>query len=99
MQDKDSARAFYGVVHETVLEHAGDSPEIKQKSAGIALAIDEIVQRNIVVDFHLKTDAQNKILNEIEDYLADKTDLELSYEQIDLIMEKIINIAKRRYTR
>jgi type I restriction enzyme R subunit len=99
LQDKDIAQAFYGVVHETVLEHAGDSPEIKQKSAGIALAIDEIVQRNLVVDFHLKTDAQNKILNEIEDYLADKTDLELNYEQIDLIMEKIINIAKRRYTR
>ena len=50
------------------------------------------------MDWHLKKDIQNKMLNEIEDYLADKTNLDLSYEEIDLIMERIMNIAKRRYT-
>jgi hypothetical protein len=39
------------------------------------------------------------MLNEIEDYLADETKLGLSYEEIDLIMEKILNIAKRRYAK
>jgi NH3-dependent NAD+ synthetase len=39
------------------------------------------------------------MLNEIEDYLADEAKLGLSYNEIDLSMEKIINIAKRRYAK
>jgi type I restriction enzyme R subunit len=95
LQDKDVAKAFYGVVYESVNQRNND----KGVSAKIAIDIDAIIQGNIVVDWHLKTDIQNKMLNEIEDYLADKTKLGLSYEEIDLIMEKIINIAKRRYAK
>ena len=95
LQDKDVAKAFYGVVYESVNQHNND----KGVSAKIAIDIDVIIQHNIVVDWHLKTDIQNRMLNEIEDYLADETKLGLSYEEIDLIMEKIINIAKRRYAK
>lgn len=95
LQDKDVAKAFYGVVYESVNQCNND----KGVSAKIAIDIDAIIQGNIVVDWHLKTDIQNKMLNEIEDYLADKTKLGLSYEEIDLIMEKILNIAKRRYAK
>ncbi|MBU4306060.1 MAG: HsdR family type I site-specific deoxyribonuclease [Candidatus Omnitrophica bacterium] len=95
LQDKDVAKAFYGVVYESVNQRNND----KGASAKIAIDIDAIIQRNIVVDWHLKTDIQNKMLNDIEDYLADETKLGLSYEEIDLIMEKIINIAKRRYAK
>lgn len=93
LQDKDAAKAFYGVIYEFVSQRSSD----KGVSAKIAIDVDAIIQRNIVVDWHLKTDIQNKMLNEIEDYLADETKLGLSYEEIDLIMEKVINIAKRRY--
>lgn len=95
LQDKDVAKAFYGVVYESINQRNSD----KGVSAKIAIDIDAIIQRNIIVDWHLKTDIQNKMLNEIEDYLADETKLGLSYEEIDLIMEKIINIAKRRYAK
>jgi type I restriction enzyme R subunit len=95
LQDKDVAKAFYGVVYESVNQRNSD----KDVSAKIAIDIDMIIQRNIVVDWHLKVDIQNKMLNEIEDYLSDETKLGLSYEEIDLIMEKIINIAKRRYAK
>ena len=95
LQDKDVAKAFYGVVYESVNQRNND----KGASAKIAIDIDAIIQRNIVVDWYLKTDIQNKMLNDIEDYLADETKLGLSYEEIDLIMEKIINIAKRRYAK
>ncbi len=93
LQDNDAAKAFYGVIYEFVSQRNSD----KGASAKIAIDVDAIIQRNIVVDWHLKTDIQNKMLNEIEDYLADETKLGLSYEEIDLIMEKVINIAKRRY--
>ncbi|MCX5726853.1 MAG: HsdR family type I site-specific deoxyribonuclease [Candidatus Saganbacteria bacterium] len=95
LQDKDVAKAFYGVVYESVNQRNND----KGVSAKIAIDIDTIIQRNLVVDWHLKTDIHNKMLNEIEDYLADETKLGLSYEEIDLIMEKILNIAKRRYAK
>lgn len=95
LQDKDVAKAFYGVVYESVNKRNSD----KGVSVKIAIDIDTIIQRNIVVDWHLKTDIQNKMFNEIEDYLADETNLGLSYEEIDLIMEKILNIAKRRYAK
>lgn len=93
LQDKDVAKAFYGIIYEGVSRKNSD----KNVSAHIAMNVDGIIQRNVVVDWHLKTDIQNKMLNEIEDYLADETGLNLSYEEIDLIMEKIVNIAKRRY--
>jgi len=96
LQDKDVAKAFYGVVYELVGQRDTGQGS-KEISAKIAMEVDDIIQKNIVVDWHLKSDVQNNMLNEIEDYLADKTKLGLSYEEIDLIMEKIINIAKRRY--
>ena len=95
LQDKDVAKAFYGVVYESV----GQRNDDKEVSAKIAIDVDSIVQENLVVDWHLKTDIQNKMFNQIEDYLADETKLGLSYEEIDLIMEKILNIAKRRYAK
>ena len=95
LQDKDVAKAFYGVVYEAVNQRNND----KNVSAKIAVDMDAIIQSNIKVDWHLKADIQNKMLNEIEDYLADETKLGLSYEEIDLIMEKTINIAKRRYAK
>jgi type I restriction enzyme R subunit len=94
LQDKDVAKAFYGVVHESAkAKNIGTDV-----SAKIAIDIDEIINRNLKVDWHLKTDVQNQMVNEIEDYLADETSLGLSYDEMDLIMEKIMNIAKRRYT-
>ncbi len=91
--DKDVARAFYGVVYEGVSKRNSD----KNVSAKIAVDIDSIVQRNVIVDWHLNSNVQNKMLNEIEDYLADEVKLGLSYEEIDLIMERIMSIARRRY--
>ncbi|MBI5416693.1 type I restriction endonuclease subunit R [Candidatus Poribacteria bacterium] len=93
--NKDVAKAFYGVIYESVSIKNKD----KNVSAKITIELDEIIERNIIVDWHLKPDVQNKILNDIEDYLADETNLGLSYEEIDLIMEKVINIAKRRYAK
>lgn len=93
LQNNDAAKAFYGVINQSVSQHNKD----KNVSAKIALAVDQIIHNNIVVDWYLKTDVQNKMLNEIEDYLADKTGLGLSYDEIDLIMEKVMGIAKKRY--
>ena len=93
LKDRAAAQAFFGVVFEAINGKNSD----KDASAKIAMAIDDVIQKEMVVDWHLKTDIQNKMINEIEDYLTDKTELGLSYDEIDTIMEKVLNIAKRRY--
>ncbi|TRZ50874.1 MAG: type I restriction endonuclease subunit R [Dehalococcoidia bacterium] len=96
LKNRDVAKAFYGVVHETISKHT-DSGDKKHISAEIGMGIDDIVIKHKVVDWHLKQDIQNKILNEIEDYLLDHKELKLTYDEVDGIMEKSLNIAKRRY--
>lgn len=93
LQDKDAARSFYGVIYKFT------NPRDKDKSvnAKVAMDVDAIIQRNIVVDWHIKTDVHNKMLNELEDYFKDDSIFDLTYDEIDIIMEKILSIAKRKY--
>ncbi len=97
LKNYDVARAFYGVVYE-VISRSGDSDGRKRDiAAQVGIGIDEIILKHKVVDWHLKQDVQNAMLNELEDYLYDHPELNLSWEDIDKIMEKVIHIAKRRY--
>lgn len=97
LKHKDVAKAFYGVVYD-VIGKGKDDNKIKELSASAAIKIDDIIISHKVVDWHLKEDIQNKMKNEIEDYLADDVELKISYDDIDLIMEKVLNIAKKRYS-
>jgi len=97
LKNYDVAKAFYGVVYE-VISRTGDSDGRKRDiAARVGIGIDEIILKHKVVDWHLKQDVQNAILNELEDYLHDHPELDLSWEEIDKIMEKVLHIAKRRY--
>jgi len=52
------------------------------------------------VDWIHNEDVQNEMKNEIEDYLYDirkEQCLDLSYDDMDRIMEKCLEIAKNRY--
>lgn len=99
LKDKDVAKAFYGVTLEIITVPNLDEIPVSTKNlaATISIMIDEIIRENRVVDWHLKTDVQNKMRNQIEDYLKDKVKPELDFDTIDKIMEKILQIAKKRY--
>lgn len=97
----DVAKAYYGVINE-VLPHTGNlgnNPE--DIVADVAIRFDEIVEKLKVRDFHKphKQDIVNQMINEMEDYLFSikgRYNLELEFDQIDSILEKIIMIAKKR---
>ena len=62
--------------------------------------IDEIIQAEKIVSWTSNADVQNRMKNQIEDYLHDlkqETGLSLTFEDIDLILEKCLDIARRRY--
>jgi type I restriction enzyme R subunit len=100
LKNRDAAKAFYGVVNEvfTRLNLSGD--ESKEVAARAALQIDEIIRRNRVVDWIANLDAQNAMRNEIDDYLyelREESGIGLSLDDMDLIVENSIDIAKARY--
>jgi type I restriction enzyme, R subunit len=116
LNEKDLAKAFYGVVTEhlpmsetsVVAEksttfHVGD-PTVSSSCAAelrarISLRIDEIIHTHAVVRWRENQDAQNRMRNDIDDYLFELRDaegVELSPTQMDSIMEECLRIARNR---
>ena len=74
----------------------------KESAADMGLRIDDIIVDNCVVDWVDNTDIQNMMLNKIEEYLyevKDKYGIDLSFDDIDEIMDQSLTVAKTRYAR
>lgn len=91
LQGNDEAKAYFGILREKLQ----NNPEIDiDKLAGMSTQILEIVENYKIVDWHKSLDTQNKIKNEIEDYIDKQANNSLDYESIDQIMDEIIRTAK-----
>ena len=99
LREKEHARAYYGSLKE-MFENAGVAESIREPLAiEGALRIDQIIGRNAVVDWHSKRDIQNKMVNEIEDFLFEmkgEYGVELDFTQMDAIIEEAMKIARSR---
>ena len=79
--------------------HAVDH-DFREALAQTALRIDEIIQRERIVNWTANLDVQNRMQIDIEDALHDfksETGMDLSFDEIDSILEKCLDIARRRY--
>jgi type I restriction enzyme R subunit len=100
LRHHDVAKAFYGIVHEVFARQMNGGSAVAELGASAALRIDELIQRERIVNWTTNVDVQNRMKNEIEDYLHDlKSDggLDLTFDEIDQIMDKCLDIARRRY--
>lgn len=100
LREKEHARAFYGAVKEVLKSLSLPETDKENLSVDTGLKIDEIIESNLVVDWHVKKDIQNRMINEIEDYLFDLKDnkgIDLDFELIDKIIDDSIQIAKSRF--
>lgn len=64
-----------------------------------SLVIDEIIRRMRIVNWGTNTDIQNQMRNKIEDFLFEiknEYKIDLTFEEIDSIMDQCIDIAKAR---
>jgi type I restriction enzyme R subunit len=101
---KEDAVAFYGVlkpfVTEAVYDFGDGVIDVESVAADTAVAIGDILERHSKVHFWKDKDAQNLVVNEIDDFLFDhlKRDkgIELSGEQMDRIIEDVLKVAKHR---
>jgi type I restriction enzyme R subunit len=101
LQNTDVPKAFYGITNEELQSKFSDAETRKQISANTALAIDEIIQKLIKVNWQNEVDIPKKMIHQIGDYLIDevrdKYNIEISFEEIDKLAESCVNVAKIRY--
>ncbi|MDD2466129.1 MAG: type I restriction endonuclease subunit R [Desulfobulbus sp.] len=96
----DVAKAFFGVLQEVFARHAIAGFDPRAASTAASLAIDTIIQQNRIVHWTNNTDVQNRMKGAIEDYLFDLNDqqgVDLTFAEIDRILEMLLDIARARY--
>jgi type I restriction enzyme R subunit len=100
LRQHDVAKAFYGVILETLSQKEMDETQRNEIGAKASLGIDEIIRKVKIVNWETNADVQNQMRNLIEDYLfefKDKHGIALTFDEIDAIMEQCLDIAKVRY--
>jgi type I restriction enzyme R subunit len=99
---RDEAKAFYGIVAEVCDRPYGSKAMSADVKANVALKIDEIIRKKLVVDWDTNPDVQNQMRNDIDDLLYSlKADanIPITTDDMDAIVERSIDVAKRRYPR
>jgi type I restriction enzyme R subunit len=100
LNNNEDAQAFYGILKPFFEEQVPDATACEDISADTALAIQDILSRNWKVHFWNDDDARNKVINDIDDYLYDEIrgarNVTLSTEQMDEIIERSMQLARRR---
>ncbi|MFZ3056508.1 MAG: type I restriction endonuclease subunit R [Smithella sp.] len=100
LEDNENAMAYYGV-----LKSFFDEQNISQKKretivVDMALVFEKILDKHWKVQFWDDDDAQNRAIDDIEDYLIDevksKKGLDVSFEQIDDIIARFMKVAENR---
>jgi len=89
------AKAYFGIANKSLAGIISDQDTL----AEIALAVDEIIERNRIVQWVENQDVQNKMRMEIEDWLfdyAEHKEFDLDFEIVDDILDQCIDVAKVR---
>jgi type I restriction enzyme R subunit len=100
LEHHDVAKAFYGVLLEIFSKYARNGFDPRDTGAEAGLHIDGIVQDHTIVNWVNNTDVQNQMKGAIEDYLFELKEahgFDLTFEDIDRILELCLDIARVRY--
>jgi type I restriction enzyme R subunit len=100
LSGNEDAMAYFGVLKPFLEKHESGEEDLESAAADTAIAIHGILEKHKKVHFWDDDDAQKQAVNEIDDYLYDelKTErgIELSLDQMDDIIEKVLQVAKHR---
>jgi len=101
LRDKDVAKAFFGIVSEDIADQFDDDSVRKQIASDSALSIDATIKSLTKVDWQQNVDISKKMIHLIGDYLIDevrdKYQITMTFEEIDRIAERCVEVAKLRY--
>jgi len=93
------AQAFYGVTQEIVKE-SNEIYGLDILLANFAKEVTAVIDKHSKIDWHENTEVHNRIAYEIDDLLYNftkKNGIELTFDQIDKIIENVKTVALRRY--
>ncbi|WP_409273317.1 type I restriction endonuclease subunit R [Neobacillus sp. SCS-31] len=96
IRDNHNAQALYGVNKDILQPMEVGEEDI----AGLAVKMDQVIQRHSKVDWQDNIEVHNRIAQELDDLIYDFMEeyhVKLNYDQIDLIIEQIKTVALRRY--
>jgi len=99
LQSNEDARAFYGELAEVFEKYQSESFDAREQAAKAALQVDVVIEQHTRVDWTKDSDVRNRMKTEIEDLLfelKEASDIELSLEDIDTLLERCIQIARKR---
>jgi type I restriction enzyme R subunit len=100
LSGNEDAMAYFGVLKPFLEKHELGKEDLESAAADTAIAIHGILEKHKKVHFWDDEDAQKQAVNEIDDYLYDelKTErgIELSLDQMDNLIEKVLQVAKNR---
>jgi type I restriction enzyme, R subunit len=100
IRGNDDAEAFFGVL-DGVLKGAGDVDLGKEDTAGISLAIIDIIKDHHIVGVWSNDVAQNSMRNAIDDYffdvLRDQKGVSVPVEILDELESRLMRVAQARF--
>ncbi len=101
LKHHDVAKAFYGVLLEVFTKYTLENLDIRNVCANAGLKVDEIINEHKIVNWVNNIDIQNQMKVAIEDYLfefKEEQGIDLTFEDIDKILETCLDIARLRYS-
>ncbi len=100
LSGNEDAMAYFGVLKPFLEKHKLGEEDLESAAADTAIVIHGILEKHKKVHFWDDEDAQKQAVNEIDDYLYDELKaergIELSLDQMDDIIEKVLQVAKHR---
>lgn len=100
LSGNEDAMVYYGMLKPFLEKYDLNEADIESITADTAIAIHGILEKHKKVQFWDDEDAQKQTVNKIDDYFYDelKTErgIELSPDQMDDIIEKVLQVAQHR---
>lgn len=99
LSHSDTAKAFFGLVREVFEKHGTIQDAPRHHLAELAVDIEQVIEKRAIVNWANNSDVQNQMKTDIEDLLfsfQEENSIELSYEEIDSILDRCISTAKAR---
>ena len=95
------AKAFFGIAAEEFQAYTNDTNQVQKIAEELALKSDEIILDLKRVDWSKSIDVPKKMIFLIGDYIIDHIrdtyQLKISFQDIDKIAERMVEVAKIRY--
>ncbi|MCK5802900.1 MAG: restriction endonuclease subunit R, partial [Lentisphaeria bacterium] len=100
LRNRAVAVAFFGTMEERLAKCEREGVDLVAVRAEASLRIDDIIRDLRIVNWESDEDVKNRMRTAIEDFLFElkgEHRIHLSFDDIDDIMEKCLEIAKVRY--